>query len=88
MSYEGVPYSVTNVQNGSYPIWGYERWAYLKTGQTGAPSPNQLTVINALLSAVTNATYQATSPVFIGNFVPLSGLQVDRSSDGGPIFIP
>lgn len=88
LSYEGVPYSVANVQNGSYPIWGYERWAYLKNGQTGAPSPNQLTVINALLSAVTNATYQATSPVFVGNFVPLSGMQVDRSSDGGPIFLP
>jgi hypothetical protein len=88
LSYEGVSYSVANVQNGSYPIWGYERWAYLKNGQTGAPSPNQLTVINLLLGAVTNSTYQATSPVFVGNFVPLSGLQVDRSSDGGPIFIP
>ena len=88
LNYEGVPYSVSNVQNGSYPIWGYERWAYLKTGQTGAPSPNQLTVINALLGAVTDPTFQTTSPVFVGNFVPLSGLQVDRSSDGGPIFIP
>jgi len=87
LNYEGVPYSVTNVQNGSYPIWGYERWAYLKTGQ-GAPSPNQLAVINTLLGAVTNANYQATNTVFVGNFVPLSGLQVDRSSDGGPIFLP
>ncbi len=82
-----MPYSVTNVENGSYPLWGFERWAYLKSGG-GAPSPNQLLVINALLSAVTNATYQTTSPVFVGNFVPLGGLQVDRSSDGGPIFIP
>ena len=88
LSYEGVPYSVANVQSGSYPIWGFERWAYLKNGQTGAPSPNQLIVINALLGAVTNSTFQATSPVFVGNFVPLSGLQVDRSSDGGPIFLP
>jgi hypothetical protein len=88
LNYEGVPYSVTNVQNGSYPIWGYERWAYAKNAQPGAPSPNQLTVINALLSAVTNATFQATSPVFVGNFVPLVGLQVERSSDGGPIFLP
>ncbi|MDB6129507.1 MAG: hypothetical protein JWM04_614 [Verrucomicrobiales bacterium] len=88
LSYEGVPYSVANVENGSYPIWGFERWAYLKPGQTGAPSANQLAVINALLSAVTNASYQNTSSVFVGNFVPLSGLQVDRSSDGGPIFLP
>jgi len=87
LNYEGVPYSVANVENGSYPIWGFERWAYLKSGQ-GAPSPNQLTVINTLLSAVTNADYQATNHVFVGNFVPLAGLQVDRSSDGGPIFLP
>lgn len=87
-NYEGVPYTVANVQNGSYPIWGFERWAYAKPLQTGAPSGNQLIVINALLSAVTNASFQATSPVFVGNFVPLSGLQVDRSSDGGPIFLP
>ena len=88
LNYEGVPFSITNVENGSYPLWGYDRWAYLKNGQNGAPSANQLLVINALLSAVTNATYQTTSPVFVGNYVPLSGLQVDRSSDGGPIFIP
>jgi hypothetical protein len=87
LNYEGVPYSVANVQNGSYPIWGYERWAYLTAGQ-GAPSPNQLAVINTLLAAVTNTNYQATNTVFVGNFVPLSGLQVDRSSDGGPIFLP
>ena len=87
LSYEGVPYSAANVENGSYPIWGFERWAYLKSGQ-GAPSPNQLTVINTLLSAVTDPNYQATNTVFVGNFVPLAGLQVDRSSDGGPIFLP
>jgi len=85
IAYEGVPFSITNVETGSYPIWSYERWAYPKVGQTGAPSTAQLTVINALLSAVTNATFQTTSPVFTGNFARLSLLQVDRSSDGGPI---
>ena len=85
LAYEGVPYSVTNVENGSYPLWGYEHWFYLKNGQQGAPSANQLAVINTLLSAVTNATFQTTSPVFVGNFVPYSGLQVQRTADGGPI---
>lgn len=85
IAYEGVPFSITNVENGSYPLWYYERWYFQNTGQQGAPSPNQLTVITALLSAVTNATFQATSPVFVGNYVPLSGLQVTRSADGGPI---
>jgi len=85
LAYEGVPFSITNVETGSYPIWGYERWAYLKNGQQGAPSANQLAVINTLLAAVTNATYQTTSPIFTGNFGRLSLLQVERSSDGGPI---
>ena len=85
IAYEGVPFSITNVETGSYPIWGYERWAYLKTGQTGAPSANQLNVITNLLSAVTNITFQTTSPLFNGKFARLGLMQVDRSSDGGPI---
>jgi len=85
LAYEGVPFSITNVVNGSYPIWGYERWLYLNKNQQGAPSANQLAVINALLGAVTDPVYQTTSTVFVGNFVPLGQLQVQRSSDGGPI---
>jgi len=85
IAYEGVPYSVTNVENGSYPLWGYEHWFYPKVGQTGAPSANQLYVITNLLASVTNITFQTTSPVFVGNFVPNSGLQVKRDADGGPI---
>jgi hypothetical protein len=85
IAYNGVPFSITNVETGVYPIWSYERWAYKKTGQTGTPTTPQLTVINALLSAVTNATFQSTGTVFVGNFARLANLQVDRSSDGGPI---
>jgi hypothetical protein len=83
LAYEGVPFSVANVENGSYPLWGYEHW-YWKTG-TGAPANNQPFVINALLSAITNATFQTTVAVFTNNFVPYSGLQVQRTQDGGPI---
>jgi hypothetical protein len=85
IAYEGVPFSVTNVENGSYPIWSYERWFWKKTGQTGAPSPNQYQVITNLLAAVTNATFQTTSPLVTGNFARLSLLQVSRAQDGGPI---
>jgi hypothetical protein len=84
LAYEGVPYSVANVENGSYPLWGYEHWYWLKTGQ-GAPTPAQLAVINNLLAGETNATFQASSPVFTNSFVPYSGLKVQRSVDGGPI---
>ncbi len=85
LAYEGVGFSITNVENGSYPLWGYERWLYLPTGTQGTPSANQLAVINTLLDAVTDPTFQATGTVFVGNFAPLSGLQVSRSADGGPI---
>ena len=85
IAYEGVPFSITNVEAGSYPIWGYERWAYLKTGQTGAPSANQLNVVTNLLAAVTNVTFQTCSILFSNKFARLSLMQVDRSADGGPI---
>jgi len=83
LSYEGVPYSITNVQNGLYPLWGYEHWYWQKTG-SGAPTPAQYTVITNLLAGDTNATIQAQS-VFVGNFVPYNALNVQRSFDGGPI---
>jgi hypothetical protein len=85
LSYEGVPYSITNVENGSYLLWGYENYYLISSGGNGAPSPAQYQVITNLFSAVTNADFQTTSPVFVGNFAPLSGLQVTRSTDGGPI---
>jgi hypothetical protein len=84
LAYEGVPYSVANVENGSYPLWGYEHWFWKKTGQ-GAPTPAQLTVITNLLAGVTNVTFQTSNPVFTGSFVPYSGLKVQRAVDGGPI---
>ncbi|MGA2246111.1 MAG: hypothetical protein ABSH48_14015 [Verrucomicrobiota bacterium] len=84
LAYEGVPYSVANVECGSYPLWGYEHWYWLSSGQ-GAPTPAQLAVINNLLAGVTNVTFQTTSPVFTNSFVPYSGLKVQRSVDGGPI---
>lgn len=85
LSYEGVPYSVANIANGSYPLWGYENYYYV-TSATGHPSTAQLAVINAFYQSVTNSTFETTDPVFVGNFVPNSSLQVYRSADGGQIF--
>jgi hypothetical protein len=88
LSYEGVAYSVTNVINGSYPLWGYENYYYISpTAQnnTGTPSAPQLAVINAFYQSVTNATFETTAPSFVGNFIPNSALQVQRASDGGQI---
>ncbi len=63
LNYEGFPYSVSNVEYGNYPLWGYEHWYWLKTGQ-GAPTTAQLTVITNLLAGVTNVTFQTGNPVF------------------------
>jgi hypothetical protein len=82
---EGVSYSVTNVINGSYPLWGYENYYYVSTANTGTPSTAQLAVINAFYQSVTNTTFQTTDPVFVGNFIPNSALEVQRFSDGGQI---
>lgn len=83
LSFEGVPFSTTNVAKGSYPLWGYESW-YTKTG-TGAPSGNVSIVLNLLYNLVTDSTYQHSNANFVGKFVALSDLQVTRSVDGGPI---
>ena len=84
LAYEGVPYSVTNVINGSYPLWGYENYYYISSG-TGTPSGPQLAVINTFYQSVTNSAFESTSPVFVGNFIPNASLKVSRGSDGGQI---
>ena len=88
LAYEGVPYSISNVINGSYPLWGYEHYYYITSPNTGYPSTAQQTVINALYQQVTNATFQVSS-VFTNKFIPNNLLRVHRNppTDGGPIFL-
>jgi len=84
LSYEGVPYSTTNVINGSYPLWGYENYYYLTT----LNNASQRQVINLLYNSVTNSTFQNISnPVFTNFFIPYSlvNAQIQPRADGGPI---
>jgi hypothetical protein len=87
IAFEGVPYSVTNVINGSYPLWGYEHYYFIASGFTGSPvGTPQGAVVDALYNSVTNAAFQSiTNPVFTNNFVPYTALKVKRNYDGGPI---
>ena len=85
LAYEGVPYSVTNVINGSYPLWGYENYYYITTGNTGTPSTAQLAVINTFYQSVTNATFQSTESVSSATSFRTPALEVSRGSDGGQI---
>jgi hypothetical protein len=84
LSYEGVPYAATNVENGSYPLWNPEYYYYLKSTLTGKPTSSQLAVINAFYQSVTNASFQVNS-VYTNNFIPPAFLRVSRGFDGGPI---
>lgn len=86
LAYEGINYSVTNVINGSYPLWGYENYYYITSPNPGTPSSGQQAVLNAFYSSVTNASFQVvTNPTFTNNFVPIAALKVTRSFDGGQI---
>jgi hypothetical protein len=89
IAYEGVAYSITNVINGSYPLWGAEHYYYIQQGNSGAPSSQQLAVVNAFYNSVTNAAFQSlTNPVFTNNFVPIPSLRVytrAAGADGGTI---
>jgi hypothetical protein len=88
LSYEGVAFSTNNVINGSYPLWGYEQYFYYPTGTgpANAASVNQTTIINALISAVSDQPFEHTNSVFIGKFVSIQDLLVARGvPDGGPI---
>jgi hypothetical protein len=89
LSYEGVAFSTTNVINGSYPIWGYERYLYYPSGSK-APSANQLALIQALETAVEDPTFQAdTTKPFYGKFVSYAAVNAsvyrDPTVDGSLI---
>ncbi|HEX4121974.1 MAG TPA: hypothetical protein VH619_15245, partial [Verrucomicrobiae bacterium] len=78
LAYDGVPYNTTNVENGSYGVWGYE---HLCT-RFGL-SASQTAIRDALIQTITNPNYQNTNVVFTGNyFIPLENMQVQRGSDG------
>jgi hypothetical protein len=82
ISYEGIPFSVAGVQNGSYPIWGYEHFVN-KTGS--ALSTQQKSVRDALISAITNQVYQTTNPLYTNSFVDQANMKVKRGADGATI---
>jgi hypothetical protein len=85
LSYEGVPFTTANVVNGTYPLWGYERYIYVP----GSLTTGQQNIVNALEAAVEAPSFQTSSSLFIGKFVSYSVLNAvngrSLSLDGGPI---
>jgi hypothetical protein len=80
LQYNGVPFSHANVINGKYALWGYQHMVNRLTGL----SANQITLGNAIFSAITNASFQATA-IYSNSFTSLAEMQVTRGSDGGKI---
>jgi ABC-type phosphate transport system substrate-binding protein len=81
ISYQGVPFSINAVQNGMYPMWGYEHLVNRASGL----SANQAAVRDALIAAITNQGYQTTNVNYTANFVDQAHMQVQRGTDGGSI---
>jgi len=83
LSYEGVPYSITNIINGSYALWGNEFY-YTKASALDA---GKLAVLKQLYTQVTNNVALQNNSTYSNKFVPLPWLKVTRNNvDGGPIY--
>ncbi len=71
LTWNGVPYSQANVENGYYTFWNYEH-IMVKSGQPNAAA------LRALLVPQIQASPGASG-------IALSGMRVQRTDDGGPI---
>jgi hypothetical protein len=81
-TYNGVPCTTANIENGTYTFWGYEH--ILKS--TRYTNTTATTLVNALVSYIKGET---DSQLGAGN-ASLNNLQVLRSTDGAaiePVFI-
>jgi phosphate transport system substrate-binding protein len=81
LTFEGVPFSNVNVTTGSYALWGYEHLV----NRAGALSSNQRAVRDALITAITDPTFQGSNPLYTSSFTRVADMQVERGADGGTI---
>jgi hypothetical protein len=81
VAYDGVPFSHSNVTQGSYALWGYEHLV----NRAGGLSSNQQAVRDALIKAITDPAFQGTNPLYTNSFTTVSDMQVERGADGGTI---
>lgn len=86
ISYNGVPFSLANVANGSYLMWGYEHMMW-RPGPSGL-SGVQLTVAQKLRDAIKDPAFQL-DPLgkYYTTSVPLTSMMYSRSVDGGPLSV-
>ncbi len=71
LSYNGVAFTVTDIQEGHYTAWGYEHM-YYRSGAVG-------TTVQTVADIIANRILQNDSPVLI------SSMHVGRSTDGAKV---
>ena len=81
LNYNGVVYNITNVYKGSYTLWGYEHLV----NRSGGLSATKALIRDALIAAINNPGYQSTNTLYTTGFGEVNKMEVERTSDGGPI---
>jgi len=76
LTWNGVPYSIANVENGIYTFWGYAHLLYRGTYSTSSPTGK--TVADQI------AAQLAASDFSVSGVIP-ANMNVSRQSDGGPV---
>ena len=84
LSYNGVPFNITNVYKGNYTIWCYEHMFNRNSGVNGLSAQQQL-IFNALKARITDINFQNTNSLYNGIFGELNAMEVNRQGDGGPL---
>jgi hypothetical protein len=78
LQFNGVPYSVANLQNGSYTFWGYlHQFNNGFSGFSGADATAASNFYTSLLNAITAAPGSGVQPISI--------MSVFRDADGSPV---
>ena len=78
LALNGVKFSHTNVNNGSYGNWGYEHMV----NRAGGLSAQKAAVRDAIKAAITNPGYQSTNSAYFAGFSSLADMHVERGADG------
>ncbi len=81
LNFNGVPFSIANIENGSYTFWGYE---YAGISTQSAASTYQSGAVNTFYTSLVS-NIQGTATSSLSGNVKESDMQVTRGSDGGPI---
>jgi hypothetical protein len=80
MTYNGVAYSPTAVEEGQYTFWGYEHLDYLSSY-----GGNGKTVADLLAAKILNQDASVIPPGSVAPGILLGSMNVQRFTDGGPI---